>query len=94
MKLVFLTTAIVAIAATVAEIEGVSTFREICLAKEVQKVSRNETCYTVQRLLKHVSQRHCTQVSAKKFQRVTAALFFRKSFGLGHYPAAEKGFIY
>jgi len=31
---------------------------------------------------------------SQQFQRVTAALFFRKSFGLGHYPAAEKGFIY
>ena len=67
--LVLVTTAIVA---TVAEVEIGSTFRETCLAAEVQKVSRNRPCYTVQRLLKHVSQRRCTQVSAK-FQRVTAA---------------------
>ena len=47
--LVLVTTAIVA---TVAEVEIGSTFREICLATEVQKVSRNQPCYTVQRLLK------------------------------------------
>ena len=62
--LVFVTTAIVA---TVAEVESGSTFRETCLATDVQKVSRNRPCYTVQRLLKHVSQRRCTQVSAKSF---------------------------
>ena len=50
--LVFVTTAIVV---TVAEVEGGSTFRETCLATEVQKVSRNQPCYTVQRLLKHVA---------------------------------------
>ena len=53
--LVFVTTAILA---TVAEVESGSTFDETCLATEVQKVSR---------LLKHVSQRRCTQVSAKRF---------------------------
>jgi len=62
--LVFVTTAIVA---TVAEVEGCSTFRETCLAKEVKKVSQNQPCYTVQRLLKHVAQHRCTQVSAKSF---------------------------
>ena len=62
--LVFVTTAIVA---TVAEVESGSTFRETCLATDVQKVSRNRPCYTVQRLLKHVSQRRCIQVSAKSF---------------------------
>ena len=62
--LVFATTAIVA---TVAEVESASTFRENCLATEVQKVSRERPCYTVQRLLKHVSQRRYTQVSAKRF---------------------------
>ena len=36
--LVFVTTAIVA---TVAEVESGSTFRETCLATEVQNVSRN-----------------------------------------------------
>ena len=51
---VFVTTAIVAI---VAEVESGSTFGETCLATEVQKVSRNRPCYTVQRQLKHVSQR-------------------------------------
>ena len=51
----------------VAEVESGSTFRETCLATEVQKVSRNRPCYTVQRLLKLVSQRRCTQVSAKSF---------------------------
>ena len=61
---VFVTTAIVA---TVAEVESGSTFGETCLATEVQNVSRNRPCYTVQRLLKHVSQRRCTQVSAKSF---------------------------
>ena len=61
---VFVATAIVAI---VAEVESGSTFGETCLATEVQKVSRNRPCYTVQRLLKHVSQRRCTQVSAKSF---------------------------
>ena len=61
---VFVTTAIVAI---VAEVESGSTFGETFLATEVQKVSRNRPCYTVQRLLKHVSQRRCTQVSAKSF---------------------------
>ena len=60
--LVFVTTAI---AATVAEVESGSTFGETCLATEVQKVSRNQLRYTVQRLLKHVSQRRCTQVSSK-----------------------------
>ena len=45
---VFVTTAIVAI---VAEVESGSTFGETCLATEVQKVSRNRPCYTVQRLL-------------------------------------------
>jgi len=61
---IFVTTAIVAI---VAEVESGSTFGETCLATEIQKVSRNRPCYTVQRLLKHVSQRRCTQVSAKSF---------------------------
>ena len=61
---VFVTSAIVA---TVAEVGSGSTFGETCLATEVQKVSRNLLCYTVQRLLKHVSQRRCTQVSAKSF---------------------------
>ena len=61
---VFVTTAIVAI---VGEVESGSTFGETCLATEVQKVSRNRPCYTVQRVLKHVSQRRCTQVSAKNF---------------------------
>ena len=61
---IFVTTAIVA---TVAEVESGSTFGETCLATEVQKVSRNRPCYTVQRMLKHVSQRRCTQVSAKSF---------------------------
>ena len=61
---VFVTTAIVA---TVAEVESGSTFDKTCLATEVQKVSRNRPCYTVQRLLKHVSQRRCAQVSAKSF---------------------------
>ena len=61
---VFVTTAIVAI---VAEVESGSTFGETCLPTEVQKVSRNRPCYTVQRLLKHVSHRRCTQVSAKSF---------------------------
>ena len=61
---VFVTTAIVA---TVAEVGSGSTFGETCLATEVEKVSRNRPCYTVQRLLKHVSQRRCTQVSAKSF---------------------------
>ena len=71
--LVFVTSAIVA---TVAEVESGSTFRETCLAMEVQKVSRNRPCYTVQRLLKHVSQRRCTQVSAKSLnvqQRVNCS---------------------
>ena len=62
--LVFVATAIVA---TVAEVESSSTFGETCLATEVQKVSRNQRCYTVQRLLKHVLQRRCTQGSAKSF---------------------------
>ena len=62
--LVFVTTAIVA---TIAEVESRSTFRETCLATDVQKVSRNRPCYMVQRLLKHVSQRRCTHVSAKSF---------------------------
>ena len=62
--LVFVTTAIVA---TVAVVESGSTFRETCLATDVQNVSRNQPCYTVQRLLKHISQRRCTQVSAKSF---------------------------
>ena len=62
--LFFVTTTIVA---TVAEVESGSTFRETCLATDVQKVSRNRPCYTVQRLLKQVSQRRCTQVSAKSF---------------------------
>ena len=61
---VFVTTAIVA---TVAEVESGSTFDETCLATEVQKVSRNRPCYTVQCLLKHVLQRRCTKVSAKSF---------------------------
>ena len=56
-----------AIVVAVAEVEGGSTFRETCLAMEVQKVSRNQPCYTVQRLLKHVAQHRCTQVSAKSF---------------------------
>ena len=64
---VFVTTAIVAIVAIVAEVESGSTFGETCLATEVQKVSRNRPCYTVQRLLKHVLQRRCTQVSVKSF---------------------------
>ena len=62
--LVFVTTAIVA---TVAKVESGSTFRETCLATEVQKVSRNRPCYTVQRLLRNVSQRHCIEVSTKSF---------------------------
>ena len=62
---VFVTTAIVA---TVAEVESGSTSGETCLTTEVQKVSRNRPCYMVQRLLKHVSQRRCTQVSAKSFK--------------------------
>ena len=61
---IFVTTAIVA---PVAEVESGSTFGETRLATEVQKVSRNRPCYRVQRLLKHVSQRRCTQVSAKSF---------------------------
>ena len=52
-SLIFITTAIVA---TVA-VESGSTFGETCLATEVQKVSRDRPCYTVQRLLKRVSQR-------------------------------------
>jgi len=46
VKLVFLTTAIVAIVATVAEIEGASTFREICLEKfhETEHVTRCNAC--------------------------------------------------
>ena len=62
--LVFVTTAIVA---TVAEVESGSTFGETCLATEVQIVSRNRPCYTVQRQPKHVSQHRCTQVSTKSF---------------------------
>ena len=62
--LVFVTNAVVA---TVAEVESGSTFRETCLATDVQRVSRNQPCYTVQPLLKHASQRRCTQVSAKSF---------------------------
>ena len=62
--LVFVTTAIVA---TIADVESGSTFGETCLATEVHKVSRNRPCYTVQRLLKHVSHRQCTQVAAKRF---------------------------
>ena len=58
--LVFVTTAIVA---TVAEVESGSTLSETCLVTEVQKVSRNRPCYTLQRLLKQ----------ANEFQRVTAA---------------------
>ena len=50
----------------VAEVESGSTFRETCLATEVQK-SFTKPCYTVQRQLKLVSQRRCTQVSAKSF---------------------------
>ena len=57
----------IAIVATVAEVESGSTFGETCLATEVRKVSQNRPCYTVQRLLKRVSQRRCTQVSAKSF---------------------------
>ena len=53
--------------AAVAEVESGSTFRETCLATEVQKVSRQRPCYKMQRLLKHVSQLRCTQVSAKSF---------------------------
>ena len=49
---VFVNTAIVA---TVADVESGSTFGETCLATEVEKVSRNRPCYTVQRLLKQVS---------------------------------------
>ena len=67
--LVFVTTAIVA---TVAEVESGSTFGETCLATEVQKVSRSRPCYTVQRLLKHVSQRRCTQVSQRRCTQVSA----------------------
>ena len=63
-NLVFVTTVIVA---SIAEVESGSTFRETCLATEVQKVSRNRPCYTVQTLLKHVSQPDCTQFSAKIF---------------------------
>ena len=66
-NLVFVTDAIVAIVATVAEVESASTFRESCLATEVKKVSPNRPCYTVQRLLKHDSQCRCTKVSAKSF---------------------------
>ena len=62
--LVFVTIAIVA---TVAEVESGSTFHETCLVTDVQKVSRNRPCYTVQHLLKHALQRRCTQVSAKSF---------------------------
>ena len=40
------------------------TFGETCLAIEVQKGSQNHPCYTVQCLLKRVSQCGCTQVSA------------------------------
>ena len=61
--LVFVTTAV---AATVAKVESGSIFRETCLEREVQKVSRNRPCYTVQRLLKHVSQSHCIQESDTK----------------------------
>ena len=60
--LVLVTTAIVP---SGAEVESGSTFGETCLATEVKKVSRNRPCYTVQRLLKHVSLRRCTQVSAE-----------------------------
>ena len=59
--LVFVTTAIVA------KVESGSNLSETCLATEVQKVSRNRPCYTVQRLLKHVSKRRRTQVAAKSF---------------------------
>ena len=59
---VFITTAI---AATVAEVESGSTFRESCLATEVQK--NVKSCYMVQCLQKLVSQRRCTQISAKSF---------------------------
>jgi len=58
--LVFVTTAIVA---TVAEVESDSTLGETCLVTEVQKVSRNRPRYTVQRLLKHVSQRRSVHTS-------------------------------
>ena len=51
----------------VAEVESGSTFRETGLATEVRKSFTNRPCYTVQRLLKLVSQRRCTQVSAKRF---------------------------
>ena len=56
---VFVTTAIVA------KVESGFTFRKTCLATEVKKVSPNRPCYAVQRLLKHVLQPRCTQVSAK-----------------------------
>ena len=62
--LVFFATAIIA---TVTEVESRSTFRETCIATEVQKISRNRLCYTAQRLLKLVSHRRCTQVSPKGF---------------------------
>ena len=68
--LVFVTTAIVA---TVAEVESGSTFRETCLATEIQKVSRNRPCYKVQRLLKRFATPLHTSFS-QKFQRVTAVV--------------------
>ena len=52
--LVFVTTEIVA---SIAEVESGSTFRETCLATEVQNVSRNRPWYTVEPLLKNLSQR-------------------------------------
>ena len=61
----FITSAMVA---TVAEVDSGSTLRDTCLSTEAQKSVTKPTisCYTVQRLLKHVLQRSCTEVSPKQ----------------------------
>ena len=64
--LVFIVTSNVA---AVAEVQSGSTFRENkpVSHRKFKKVSRNRLCYKVQRMLKLVSHRRRTQVSAKSF---------------------------
>ena len=50
-----------------AELESGSTFVKLVLQWKLKKVLQNWPCYTVQRLLKLVSQRGCIEVSAKSF---------------------------
>ena len=62
--LVFITTAIVA---TVTEVESGSTFRQTSVATDGQKVPRKPTMLHGAMPGELVSQRRCTQVSAKSF---------------------------